>query len=347
MIMHTSYRYFLAIACLLLGVSSAQAQFPRTVVIEEFTAVTCTPCVAAGHNIDEVVAINGAKVVAIRNQVNYRVNNPYSTTESEGRKVYYDVNSYPSGFLNGLTFSVGERNVVITGVEDALAVTSPLKIEVTQTREGGTFTVSVKVTAADQAFDGIDHRIHVVALEREITDTTLKNLPFYNGEETIRDVMRKMLAGGGGAEFSIDANATKTFTYTYDLGPTWQGDKMYVAAFVQNTTTKAVLQAGFSPRPALSGVPQKPLLPAGYSFDTPAPNPAANATFLRFTLGQPSSARLSVHDVTGRLVRSVDIGRREAGPVSLPLDLDGLASGAYTCTIEAEDVRMTQSLIVR
>jgi flagellar hook assembly protein FlgD len=43
------------------------------------------------------------------------------------------------------------------------------------------------------------------------------------------------------------------------------------------------------------------------------PNPFSARTSLRFALDEPGTARLTVHDVTGRRVRTLDAGFRGAG----------------------------------
>ena len=43
------------------------------------------------------------------------------------------------------------------------------------------------------------------------------------------------------------------------------------------------------------------------------PNPFAEQTALRFTLPEDSAVRVTIHDVSGRLVRRIESGRREAG----------------------------------
>ncbi|HMB70608.1 MAG TPA: FlgD immunoglobulin-like domain containing protein [bacterium] len=68
------------------------------------------------------------------------------------------------------------------------------------------------------------------------------------------------------------------------------------------------------------------------------PNPFRAATTVSFTVGQPSAVRLTVHDVTGRLVATLVDGDRRAG--SDRVSWDGLdrtgrpvAAGLYFCRL--------------
>ena len=79
------------------------------------------------------------------------------------------------------------------------------------------------------------------------------------------------------------------------------------------------------------------------------PNPFNPATRIAFTLAVAGPARLSVHDVKGRLLRVLADGRREAGPQSLHFDgLDGrgrsLPSGVYLAHLRTARGTSTQRM---
>ncbi len=72
------------------------------------------------------------------------------------------------------------------------------------------------------------------------------------------------------------------------------------------------------------------------------PNPANGGTALSFSLPSRVDVRLSVYDITGRLVAELDAGSREAGPHTVPWDgrdRSGakVASGIYLCRLDAGD----------
>jgi hypothetical protein len=72
-----------------------------------------------------------------------------------------------------------------------------------------------------------------------------------------------------------------------------------------------------------TGVIESPGIPARLGLAPPAPNPSTGDVQLSFTLPRPSRARLSIYDVTGRLVRSL-------------VDAT-LASGAHSATWDGRD----------
>jgi hypothetical protein len=58
--------------------------------------------------------------------------------------------------------------------------------------------------------------------------------------------MNKMLPSSGGTALNIAANADQTFNFSYlnAGGPTWPAGQQYIIAFVQNTSTKEIINAG-------------------------------------------------------------------------------------------------------
>jgi hypothetical protein len=81
------------------------------------------------------------------------------------------------------------------------------------------------------------------------------------------------------------------------------------------------------------------------------PNPASGGTTLSFSLPHREDVRLSVYDITGRLVAEIDAGSREAGPHEIlwdGRDRSGaeVASGIYLCRLDAGDYHTTGKVTV-
>ena len=103
-----------------------------------------------------------------------------------------------------------------------------------------------------------------------------------------------------------------------------------------------------------SEVPYDPTAAAGTpqyltALDGNYPNPFNPTTRIAFTLAAPGRARLTVHDVQGRLLRVLADGLREAGPQSLAFDgLDArgrqLPSGVYLARLQADGALHTQRM---
>lgn len=335
----TTFYAMMLLGALALGPATAQAQYPRTVLIEEFTSVTCKPCTTATPILNSLIEQRGGRVVSIRYHLNFpSPGDPWynaNPAHNNGRRSYYGLTSLPYGRVDGsTTLAVTQQGDVYDKTDDRLMITSPVKLEVTQTLNGTRYDVAVKATTAENAVEG-NYKLHIVALEAHIHDESFQNEPF-NKEKDFEDVMRTMVPGPEGTDFSIGADETKTFNFSYDIGSGWQTDQMYTVAFVQDDITKEVVQAGYStkpPKPSTS-VEMFPEM-SGYQLTLPMPNPVTDEAVIGYTLGARQQVTLELYDNAGVRVMTMNDGTREAGDHTIALDLRGLPSGVYTYVLHA------------
>ncbi len=78
----------------------------------------------------------------------------------------------------------------------------------------------------------------------------------------------------------------------------------------------------------------------------PSPNPFNPSTHVTYHLMQDAETTLTLHDVTGRLVRTLVDGRRKAGEHQLVLDGSQLATGPYFLTLRALGTTQMQRLML-
>ncbi len=77
-----------------------------------------------------------------------------------------------------------------------------------------------------------------------------------------------------------------------------------------------------------------------------APNPAVQFASVSFTLSNRSEIRVQVCDMQGRTLRIMDIGPRDGGRISIPIDVGSLPSGTYMVRVSAGKSRMIDRLVV-
>ena len=77
------------------------------------------------------------------------------------------------------------------------------------------------------------------------------------------------------------------------------------------------------------------------------PNPAAESTRIQYRLDQVADVALEVRDITGKVVNQIVRGTQPAGYHSITLDVANMASGVYTYTLNVNDARSTQRLIIK
>ncbi|HVZ38556.1 MAG TPA: Omp28-related outer membrane protein [Candidatus Kapabacteria bacterium] len=329
-----------ALALLLLFAAHTHgfAQYPRVVLFEEFTNLTCKPCTTATPILNALEIAHANHIAMIRFHPNlplsgdpfYNANKP----QNDARQTYYGVSALPHGRADGISsVVVTQEGEVQDKVNERLAMESPVKVDVTQSREGNKVNVSVDVTAGPN--DGLsgDYRLRVVAVEAHIHDASYVGNPRYNGESDFYDVMRTMVPDPDGTTVTLNAGEKKSFQMSYDLQSGWQPDQIYTIAFVQNEDSKEVVQAGSTPRP-VAGITSIPVM-RGYSLAQSAPNPAGDAAAISYVIAGPEHVAVTLYDAAGLLVRQSDLGLVEPGEHSTTLDLRGLPSGMYTYTLRA------------
>ncbi len=74
------------------------------------------------------------------------------------------------------------------------------------------------------------------------------------------------------------------------------------------------------------------------------PNPSRHFVRIEFDLPRPSSGRILVHDLLGRVVSEKRIPNRGSGRQSISLDTNYLAPGTYFVTLVLDDVRISRPL---
>ena len=87
-------------------------------------------------------------------------------------------------------------------------------------------------------------------------------------------------------------------------------------------------------------------LPGTFSLSQNYPNPFNPSTTISFTLAEPSTARLTVTDMTGRVVRSQDLGMRSAGAHEVRFQATDLPSGVYLYSLRAEGASETRRMVL-
>ena len=78
-----------------------------------------------------------------------------------------------------------------------------------------------------------------------------------------------------------------------------------------------------------------------------SPNPTTNQTTLQFTLPQEMTIKIAIYDMTGRMVKAVSKGKMSSGDNTISVDLNNLASGVYTYTLETENGERAAKRLVK
>ncbi|MFT5183003.1 MAG: hypothetical protein ACI84C_000125 [Flavobacteriales bacterium] len=77
------------------------------------------------------------------------------------------------------------------------------------------------------------------------------------------------------------------------------------------------------------------------------PNPFSDRTAIQYSLNIPGNVSIDVHDMTGRLLSSKNLGTRPAGKHTAFIERGTLSSGIYMYTFRCNDMTKTSTMLVR
>lgn len=321
---------------------------PQLPLIEEFTSSTCAPCASFNSTFDPFLASinaneNGGQVAAVKFQMNWPSpdDDPSYNSDGNGRRTYYAVNSIPKSYLNGVATSTFNQAVIDDASgESAFELTPYFYLS------GDT----VKVTCTAKSYTTITSSVKMLLA---LTEDFYTYTGGSTSQTTFHYVMRKMLPTYAG---TILGNVHDDTTYTvaknykvnygnvvqnsYNIWGTSAG--FTIVAWVQNTATKEVYQAGFANTPSAIGMNEPEL-------ETPFeifPNPANQDFTLKLELKKASHVNYTLCDIHGKLVQdavSTDLG---AGRHILATSTQDLAPGIYVCKLETNEGRFTKKVVV-
>lgn len=221
----------------------------RTVLLERFTQWNCSGCATQNSMQQPILQAMGRDtVVAIWYHVWWPAPNDdvfylWNTAEVQFRKAYYGISYIPCGYLDGTTFV--DYNVTATwfrnNIRSRKSVPAVCTMDVHAWASGTTAVGYCVTVTAEQA---ITDRWLFVAL---ITDYVhYATAPGTNGERDFYDTFRDMSPNTTGWSVTIGAGEDSTYSGTLNREASWAPADLSVVAFVQNTATKEVLQAGWS-----------------------------------------------------------------------------------------------------
>jgi hypothetical protein len=87
-------------------------------------------------------------------------------------------------------------------------------------------------------------------------------------------------------------------------------------------------------------------LPEEFTIESIYPNPFNNSTRIKFGLPDAGVVRISIFDITGRIVQELQAKKYQAGWHSLNIDAEGLTSGIYMIKVDSNTGSLTKKLLL-
>lgn len=224
----------------------AQTSAQRYVLLEHFTNTYCPSCantnpnfysnILNNHQDTEVLHIAYHISTPIASDIFYQAN----SAEINTRDDYYSVSGTPGLWMQGAFVDYGAPLLTQTQLNTQLGQNSPLQISVSETTMSSNSrmaTIQVKTLGAPPSGN---LKLRAVVVERSV-NYTAPNL------ETIhKNIFRQTLNGWNTNFTPAGTGSSTSLNYTYTISPNWSANQTYVIVFIQNETTKEVLNVGSS-----------------------------------------------------------------------------------------------------
>jgi hypothetical protein len=307
---------------LFITITTTLAQAKRYALLEHFTNTLCSTCASQNPSMFSTISVETNPDL---HHISYHWQVPYANCiyyqtnpipQSE-RATYYNIPGSPRVTLNGAAQT--GTPYITPPIIQAAATTSPISVKVSETL--GTIGLERSVTVKVKSVGAIpagNHKLYLAVVEKKT------NYASPNGETVHYNVFRKFLTNNSGNDITLTANEQSIFfNYIPDLGTSAQ---LYVVAWVQNATTKEVLNSGTR----FDGVTATNELSIDNQI-TVSPNPTTAKTILTFDKLTPQY--LTVQNLTGAVLLSEKL----VNSTFYELNLSDFATGVYLLKIKTAE----------
>ncbi|MBM4399346.1 MAG: Omp28-related outer membrane protein [Candidatus Cloacimonetes bacterium] len=225
----------LLIFIILVIIASLQAVPRDMVVVEIGTGTWCQYCPGAAMGADDLVS-NRHRAAILENHNG----DNYANVYSNARNTYYNITGYPTAFFDGLNSSVGGSYTTSlyptyrTRVQSRLNVAARYTISATGTHTGNTYNVAVTVSKVETDTN-TNIKLHGVLTESGIQQN-------WQGQTHLEYVVRLMAPSATGTDINFSTNTTQTINLTFEASPAWNAQHFEFVFFLQNNSTKEILQ---------------------------------------------------------------------------------------------------------
>ncbi len=222
----------------------------KVVLLEDFANVSCVPCVTSNKIIHSLtrVTYGSGKLVAVKYPTNFPAPNDLfylaNKPVCDSKISFYNVFFAPTTVIDGIEKpSSTDSTLLKQKINERLAAVPPFEIIVTENFIGGSYYIDVQVNSLI-TIDLTNLTLEAVILEEEIE---FNNPPGSNGETKFYDVMRAVLPSTDGISLAaVQQSGSNLVETEADLIANWQTNQLNAVVFVQNKSSKEVLQAGIS-----------------------------------------------------------------------------------------------------
>ena len=238
----------LLIVCLLSVIALDAQQIDRDkVVVEIGTGTWCYYCPGAALGADDLIA-NGKQVAVVENHGPIG-SDPYATVASTARNTFYGLTGYPTAWFDGGNAVVGGNHTTsmygtyLTKYNQRITIPSSFSLSMNGFNEGLNYTVVVNAERVAN-YSGSNIVLHFILTESDITYN-------WQGLGVLDFVNRLMVPDQNGTPVNFNSKSPISTELDFTMNSAWVADNCELVAFLQDNTTKEILQAIKVPLPEL------------------------------------------------------------------------------------------------
>ena len=236
-----------ALILLLLAAFTVLSALPRELVVVEIaTGTWCGYCPGAAMGAHDLLN-NGHDVAIVKNHNG----DTYANTYSNARNSYYGVSGFPTAYFDGLNPTSGGSasssmySNYLPKVNARLSVPSHYTISASGAIDGTEMTVLVTVSKPEA-----DTNTNVV-LHSSLTQS---NIPHnWGNQTTVENVNRLMSPNQNGTPINLGTGESTSVSLTFTLNSAWNLNDLELVLWLQNVSSKEILQGKKYAVPALTG----------------------------------------------------------------------------------------------
>ncbi|MBK9108598.1 MAG: Omp28-related outer membrane protein [Saprospiraceae bacterium] len=325
-------RKLLLTALSLIFLAQGYTQAKRFVFMEHFTNSRCGVC--AGSNPAYYNLLNNYKGhyhhISIHPPIPYSACLLYQANKDDQsqRSNFYNILGTPTIVFNGQT-KKSASGVNASFLDSEIKKESAIQLVVSETGSNSKNAI-IEIKTIGQKPGG-KYRLYVAITERVL------NYASPNGEKVHYDVFRDFASAVNGDEIDLaDQGGSIVKSYQYLIQPSWNEKEMYIIAWVQDETTKEVINSG-TKFDVVSSTDQ--LKQLNFSIQ---PNPVQGKLNVHFPNSTNKNARLVITNLLGREIVRTQLNLQNN---SFEMNVQHFEKGIYFAKIESGGLSLTKKWV--